>query len=239
MTQIQKKDFDFSKKAIESINKKFQIVNLYSYKKTFFLSISIATFISAGIFTVHNVNSYFDTKRQNENIEAISSSNLIKKVTDNEFGTIIKHMQLNKDIYDEKIVFLQEIIVKAEVKDYKNTISAKAAAELGKELENYKEKINSDINQLYLIQNNAKNDIKIDKKDLELFIKYQHLSKTKTILHSTELNNLMNDFIYTKSKGNNTYNVENNIYETLKLLDKNITNTFNNVESAKTATIKP
>lgn len=222
-------DFDFKKIIIKPI-KNFE---KQSYKKVFFLAVGVSIFLSLGIsFKDYITNNMVKSKAITNKKITLSLQN-IKVMSDIEFETMINYISKNSNIYDEKVHFIQGIIAKSEVENYQDSMNTILASHLGILLDKYKKYIIDDSLNLMLIRKNVINDIPISTNDSELFLKYQIIYINKTVVRFQELEDKMQDLLYSKYKGNNSYNIKNNVYDTVKLLDQNINNTFNVIETQK------
>lgn len=222
-------DIDFSKIITEPITK----IENKSYKKLFFMAIGFSFFTVAGFNTTDLVKNHFS------DIKAIKIKKNelllqeIKNFPNEDFDAMIQHIIKNSNIYDEKVRFVQEIIAKSKIENYDTSMSTTQSSTLGEKLTAYKESLLNDSFKLNIIRKNALIGYQNSSSDYELFLKYKTIYKTKSIIHSPDLEDKMNSLIYSKSSGNNKYNNKYHVYDTIKLLDRNINNTFNVIEAPK------
>lgn len=227
--QINHADFDF-KKIIATPIKQFE---KQSYKKVLFLAIGVSVFLSLGISikdSFHNSSVKSDAIMNKKTLLSLQE---IKNMSEIDFEAMTNYIAKNSNIYDEKVHFIQSIVAKAEVENYQDSMSTSQASSLGVLLDEYKKNILDDSFNLTLIRKNVLNDIPISKEDSEIFFKYQIIYKTKSVVRFKSLEDKMQDLLYSKYKGNNNYNIKNNVYDTVKLLDQKINNTFNFIETPK------
>lgn len=222
-------DFDFSKVISEPL-KKFE---KQSYKKVLFLAIGLSVFVSMGLSVKDMIqNSYIKSSAISSKKIALSLQE-IKNMPESEFFNMTNHIMKNSNIYDEKVHYVQAIVAKSEIENYSESMSTERASSLGNILTEYKQNLLKDSSSLVLIRKNVINDLEISSEDSELFFKYQTLYKTKSIARNKELEDKMQELLYSNNKGNNRYNNKYNVYDAIKSMDQRINNTFNVIEAPK------
>lgn len=228
-TEQQSTDFDFKKIVTTPIQK----LEKQSYSKLFFLTIGLSVFMTLGISIKDSIG-YSITKTEAVNSKKLTLSlQEIKKMPDIEFDLMTKYIMKNSNIYDAKVNYIQSIIAKSEIENYEKSMSTSSASTLGNLLDSYKQTLVEDASKLIMIRKNVMNDLPISNDESELFFKYQILYNTKSIIHSKDLNDKMQDLLYSNNKGNNTYNNKYNIYQAIKSYDSTINNTFNTIDTPK------
>lgn len=229
MKTEQKLDFDFSKVITEPI-KNFE---KQSYKKVCFLAIGLSVFMTLGFGVKDSIQNSYVKSSAIESRKISLTLQEIKNMNESDFLSMTTHIMKNSNIYDEKVHYIQAIVAKAEIENFEESMSTKRASTLGNLLVEYKQNLLKDSASLVLIRKNVMNDLPISKEDSDLFFKYQTLYKTKSIARSKELEDKMQDLLYSNKKGNNRYNNKYNVYDAVKGMDQRINNTFNTIEAPK------
>lgn len=229
MKTEQKLDFDFSKVITEPI-KNFE---KQSYKKVCFLAIGLSVFMTLGFGVKDSIQNSYVKSSAIESRKISLTLQEIKNMNESDFLSMTTHIMKNSNIYDEKVHYIQAIVAKAEIENFEESMSTERASTLGNLLVEYKQNLLKDSASLVLIRKNVMNDLPISKEDSDLFFKYQTLYKTKSIARSKELEDKMQDLLYSNKKGNNRYNNKYNVYDAVKGMDQRINNTFNTIEAPK------
>ena len=229
MKTEQKLDFDFSKVITEPI-KNFE---KQSYKKVCFLAIGLSVFMTLGFGVKDSIQNSYVKSSAIESRKISLTLQEIKNMNESDFLSMTTHIMKNSNIYDEKVHYIQAIVAKAEIENFEESMSTERASTLGNILVEYKQNLLKDSASLVLIRKNVMNDLPISKEDSDLFFKYQTLYKTKSIARSKELEDKMQDLLYSNKKGNNSYNNKYNVYDAVKGMDQRINNTFNTIEAPK------
>lgn len=222
-------DFDFKKIVSHPIKK----IENQTYKKVFFLAIGLSVFMTLGLSFKEAIHNKMIKSDAVESKKTSISLQEIKKMSDGDFEAMLSHVMKNTDIYDEKVHFIQTVIAKSEIEYYSSSMGTIKASILGNLLDTYKQKLILDTSELVLIRKNVINDLSISSKEADLFFKYQTLYKTKSVVHFLDLENKMQDLLYSNNQGNNTYNNKYNVYDTIKTYDTTINNTFNVISTPK------
>lgn len=228
-TQENNFEFDFSKVVTEPL-KKFE---KQSYKKVLFLAIGLSVFTTLGFSIKDSIGHHYELSNAVEAKKIALSLQEIKNMSNDDFDSMVQHVMKNSNIYDEKVHYIQSIIAKSEIENYQESMSTANASTLGTALDDYKQTLLNDSSKLSLIRKNVINDLPISTEDSELFFKYQTAYKTKALIRSKDLEDKMQDFLYSKNTGNNKYNNKYNVYDNIKVLDQKINNTFNVIETPK------
>lgn len=234
MKQEQHLEFDFKKIISEPIKK----IERQSYKKVMFLAIGICVFTTLGLGIKDSINNHFTLSNAIDAKKTALSLQEIKSMSATDFDSMLSHIMKQSNIYDEKVHFIQSIVAKAEIESYGNSMSAEQASSLGESLDSYKDQLLQDTSQLSLIRRNVLNDLPITSEEADLFFKYQTAYKTKSLIRSKQLEDNMQNLLYSKNVGNNKYNAKYNIYDTIKAYDQKINNSLNTIDIQQPA-IKP
>lgn len=221
--QEQHLEFDFKKIISDPIKK----IERQSYKKVMFLAIGIAVFTTLGLGIKDSIHNHYALSHAIDAKKTSLSLQEIKSMSVNDFDGMIAHIMKNSNIYDEKVHFIQSIVAKAEIENYQESLSTAQASTLGEKLDEYKQNLLNDTSKLSLIRRNVMNDLPISTEEADLFFKYQTAYKTRSLVRSKELEDTMQNLLYTKSVGNNKYNNKYNIYDTIKTYDQRINNSLN------------
>ncbi len=225
----QEVEFDFSKTITAPLKK----LERQSYSKVLFLAVGFSVFTSFGFYVKDSIHDHFIRSNAIEAKKVALTLQEIKVMPESEFQNMINFISQNSNIYNDKVHFIQTLIVKAELENYQESQSTSNASNLGEKLDAYKQNLIKDASSLTMIRKNVMNDIAISSDDAELFFKYQTLYKTRSVIHDKNLEDSMHELLYTSKPGNNKYNSKVNAFETIKLLDAKISNTFNVIEAPK------
>jgi hypothetical protein len=233
-TQPQYEDFDFTKKINNKINKQ-------SYKKLSFLMIGctvLALSVNVGSHAILNKIEKENTIQEQQKQLFVQD---IKQMDEKEFSNMLEYISKNVDMYDAKVNFVQEVINKADREETSRfTISTDNAESLGKYLTEYKSKVKEDIAELIKVRKSVSHNIDVPQKEVDIFFNYMGAYKSKTALSDKNIDNKIHEVVYNAKEGNNHYNQENHVYDTLKNFDHYIKDfEFVGETQKQTTTLKP
>jgi hypothetical protein len=214
-TQTEKyDDFDFTKKLKDKVEKQ-------SYTKLTFIVVLFVSLLFAGYVGSNMVLS----KAQKQTVATQQQKQLliqdIKQMSDAEFTNMLEFISLNVGIYDAKVTYVQEIVVKADAEEMQ-TITTHNATDLGNFLTEYKNGVKQDVAKLMLIRKSVSNNIDVSQEDVSTFFNYMGAYKSKMRLNDTNIDNRIHKVLYDSASGNQRYNKKNNVFERIKEFDNQL-----------------
>ena len=228
-SQEQNLEFDFKKIVSTPIKK----IETQSYKKIMFLAIGLSVFTTLGLSVKDGISHRYALSDGIQAKQTALALQDIKNMSSSDFDSMISQIMKNSNLYDEKVHFIQSIVAKAEIENYDNSMHTSHASDLGEKLDEYKQNLLNDTTKLSLTRRNVLNNLPISKDEADLFFKYQTAYKTKSLVRSKDLEDAMQNLLYSNNTGNNKYNNKYNIYDTIKVYDQRIANFLNTIDTPK------
>lgn len=241
-----KPDFNFLTdkytKTVDNIEKK-------SFKKLAFMGLSIGIGLFFGMQIIHGAGSAFtsltyslehshDEERADNKLEVNRLSIKIKQISPAEFNNFLAYLKLEQNIYNEKVAFTSEIILKANAESNAiypalSSVDLDSAKSLNNALTEHKKNIENDITKFQAIYDNITDgNLKaVSIKDITSLKSALNSYNANIFIHDTDLEKTINKSLFSDNEGNKKYNVKYKILERVKVIDQNMDNSI--------ATFKP
>jgi hypothetical protein len=211
-------EFDFKKPhtVVAAVEKQ-------SYKKLSFVTFLLTLFLSTGIVG----GKFIVNKASPQPVKTVAISKQqeklvvqqIKQMDKKEFINMLAYINKNISVYDEKVDFVRNAIVKANLESSYSSLNPSHTKNLVEELNQYKEQMKEDIARLNQVKLSIENNIEVSNDDIGFFFKYLTSYRSKIILNNKDLDEKIHFLVFTNASGNKEYNQQHNVYETLKNFD--------------------
>lgn len=236
-------EFNFLSDKYNKLNEK---IEKKPFKKIAFLGVAIGFGILLSYQTVAGLGSAFnslaESVQQSENesqaksqAEVTKIAKSIKTIPLEEMKNFLLYMKVQQNIYDEKVAFVTDNLIKAE-STWTGGGNFVAGLEHSKELNNnltdHKKAMGDLITQHQQVYRSVMNDdLKtLSVNDIKAFMQSFESYTANVTIHNADLEKIINEKIFIDEEGNKQYNTKNNILDKIKVVDKNIENATNSVK---------
>lgn len=243
---IDREDFDFSKKITAKIDKQINKVDYSSYKKLAFFAVAIGVFVSAGVYFGNHIA---PTLINNSNIvskilpSAEVTNNLnaeISKLTTQDFDNTSKYYQNVLNMYDNKLEYVNKTLLQynLQAKFSDTSISSENFRIMAAKINEHKETITEKINQFNSLKNKVLAKDTLSYKEAQIFLNIFENSKQHVFYQNTDVETAFNKNLVSAPKDITKYLMEQNVYDKIKQLDAEIKQSLQ-AESTTSVSIKP
>ena len=243
---IDREDFDFSKKVSVKIEKQINKIDYSSYKKLAFFAVAIGVFVSAGVYFGNYIA---PTLISNTKVVStlIPSSEVVNnlnakagQLTEQDFDMTSNYYQNILNMYDNKFEYVNKILLQYNLqKSFSdNSVSTDNFKRMLAEINNHKENITNIINKFNSLKNRIQSKDSLSYKEAQFVLNSFETAKQHVFFQNTDVENQFNKNLVSVSKEITKYLMENNVYDKIKQLDMAIKQSFK-TETNNPTPIKP
>jgi hypothetical protein len=207
----------------EAIKKK---VTPMPYRKLAFLGLAMGVGLSIPFSIYTGIEHYFTQKHGVEQVQRDYYTQQINAITPDQFARFVNYMNQSENSYDDEMKLLldSENAAAKDVKSGEHYAGVNETLTSAKpSLDTFKDKVFRDLNLFQDIYTRVKSGHAdtVSEDRLNYFLNFYHKSQQGVLLSNTDVEQHINERMYSNTEANQRYNRENGVYDQYETMKKN------------------
>lgn len=231
---IDREDFNFSKKVTVNVEKQISKIDYSSYKKLAFFAVAIGVFVSAGVyFGNHLVPTLIGSTNIVSTLipspEVVQKLNLqVEKLTSQDFEVTNQYYQKIMNMYDNKFDYINKTLLQynLQTRFSETTVTQKNFKDMSEVINDHKENITKTIDKFNSLKNKIVAKDSLSYHEAQFVLNSVEKAKQHIFFQNTDVEAQFNKNLVSAPKDITKYLMSQNVYEEIKSLDNDIKNSF-------------